>query len=86
MFGRSKRQAVARVRAVPVSEGTIWRTPIGDEYVHLNRYQRLRALLREALDDYTDHQSWRCAPTAHGVCRCGLDDFERRVREELADG
>jgi hypothetical protein len=52
-----------------------------------------RALLQEALDEYADHQSWRCQhpphyylagdPPADGDCACGLIAWQRRARQAL---
>lgn len=52
--------------------------------------ERLRALLREALDEHTDHTAWRCAyPDRYGPfdddCMCGLVAFGRRARAALAE-
>lgn len=55
----------------------------------------LRALLREGLDDYAQHDSWRCAYPPHyylandgakhleGDCPCGLLSYTERVNKVL---
>lgn len=36
--------------------------------------------LRQAFEDYADHQSWRCVyRDRYGECQCGLDDLCKKL-------
>lgn len=66
-----------RVKVCPVSKAGEGREP-------------LTMLLREAMDEYADHQSWRCDhPDRYSHdpdCPCGLVKFTERVEAALATG
>lgn len=58
-------------------------------YSALWNLERTEAVLREGVDEYLEHQSWRCGHPDRWPwdpdCQCGLVEFEKRARKLLND-